>query len=287
MRLVYLDEAGVSSPAHEPFLVVAGVIIDADQDWKRLDWHLRSLARKYLPEGDRHEFVFHAHEIWHGSGYWDRQRWPRETRVALLRDMAAIPARFHLPIVVGAVDRLLVREKILTAIPKMPTKSVDLFVQAQAFMLAVQDVDTWMTANAPREAAMLVAENTGRAQALMKLIHNGYRDWDGEHDRERVLAAPQVIDTVHFAAKDDSPLLQLADTVAFLIKRRFQEKADITSLYMQLEPQLVCRTRDGTPDALPGEKFAKAFRVTVPRSAVVVVDGSPGEPLPRGTHGTG
>ena len=53
MRLVYLDEAGVSNQEQEPFLIVAGVIIDADQDWRSLDCHLKSLARKYLPEDDR------------------------------------------------------------------------------------------------------------------------------------------------------------------------------------------------------------------------------------------
>ena len=33
MRLVYLDEAGISNPVQEPFLVVAGIVVNADQDW--------------------------------------------------------------------------------------------------------------------------------------------------------------------------------------------------------------------------------------------------------------
>jgi hypothetical protein len=119
---------------------------------------------------------------------------------------------------------------------------------------------------------MLVAENTGKVQSLMKLIHNGYREPEiGEDFSYDVLTAPQVVDTVHFAAKEDSPLLQLADTVAFLVKRRFQQKSDTRNLYIQLEPQLVCRSRDGTPDALPGYKASKAFQITLPRSAVAPV----------------
>jgi len=94
-----------------------------------------------------------------------------------------------------------------------------------------------MTGNAPREVAILVAENTGKVQALMKLIHNGYRDPVlNEKVDDDVLAAPQIIDTVHFAAKMDTPLLQLADVVAFLVKRRFQQKSDTRSFYIQLEP---------------------------------------------------
>jgi hypothetical protein len=151
MRLVYLDEAGVSNPAQEPFLIVAGVIIDADQDWRSLALHLKSLARKYLPEDDRDGFVFHAHEIWHGSGYWQRDKWPRERRIAMLQDLAGIPARFHLPVVVGAIDRLATRAALLTASPFMKPTIVDQLLHAHAFMLAVQDVQTWMTGNAPRE----------------------------------------------------------------------------------------------------------------------------------------
>jgi hypothetical protein len=37
VRLIYLDEAGVSNKAQEPWLVVGGVIVDADRQlvaWK-------------------------------------------------------------------------------------------------------------------------------------------------------------------------------------------------------------------------------------------------------------
>jgi hypothetical protein len=61
MRLILLDEAGRASRVHEPFLVVAGVIIDPDKMWKRLDTYFRDMAKDLFPDRDPDKFVFHAH----------------------------------------------------------------------------------------------------------------------------------------------------------------------------------------------------------------------------------
>lgn len=46
VQLVYLDEAGISNRTHEPYLVVAGVIVNADKKWKELEQHLYALAEE-------------------------------------------------------------------------------------------------------------------------------------------------------------------------------------------------------------------------------------------------
>ena len=60
MRFIYLDEAGISNPANEPYLVVAGVIIDADHQWMAVEPHLHVLAETCAPQPRRPNFVFHA-----------------------------------------------------------------------------------------------------------------------------------------------------------------------------------------------------------------------------------
>jgi hypothetical protein len=62
-----LDESGTSNPEQEPFLVVSGAIINADQDWLNLDRHLKSIMRRRLPEDLRYTGIFHAKDIWHGE----------------------------------------------------------------------------------------------------------------------------------------------------------------------------------------------------------------------------
>ena len=45
----FLDEAGVSNPREEPFLVVAGIMLDPDRRYGTLDARLRTLAEECFP----------------------------------------------------------------------------------------------------------------------------------------------------------------------------------------------------------------------------------------------
>src|SRR5712692_5642963 len=105
MQLVYLDEAGISNAAQEPFLVVAGVIVNPDRRWRDLEAHFAKLSRKYFRKHDGPPIVFHAKDIWHGHGLFPRATWPLKKRLKLLGELAEIPALFGLPIVVGYENR--------------------------------------------------------------------------------------------------------------------------------------------------------------------------------------
>lgn len=71
VRLVYLDEAGIS--LNEPGLCVAGVLVHADDQARLVENMLNEVANRHIPEADRVGFVFHASDIFHGSGYFDRK----------------------------------------------------------------------------------------------------------------------------------------------------------------------------------------------------------------------
>ena len=58
MRFVFLDEGGISQ--HEPFVVVAGVIVHGDEQLIPLEKKLDRLIRKHIPEEQQPGFVFHA-----------------------------------------------------------------------------------------------------------------------------------------------------------------------------------------------------------------------------------
>lgn len=248
VRLVYLDEAGVSNIDHEPYLVVSGIILDADQDWRILDRHLKHLARKHLPDEDRHGFVFHAQDIWHGSRYFDRRIWPREKRTSILTDLAAIPGKFHLPIVYGFINRRLAIDSFQKrqtdhGLPLLSDKTLRNLLHMSAFAEASKTINFWMKVNAQREVAMLVVENTRQTQAGIKLIHKGIsRASTIEYEflpPDDVLTVEYIVDTVHFASKDESALLQIADMCAFIIKRQMTGKADTRAFFEALRPHLV------------------------------------------------
>ena len=94
MQLVYLDEAGISNKAHEPHLVVAGVIVNPDQKWKDLERYFADFTAELFPEHvnvyGRH-LIFHAKDIWHGSGKFDRSQWSREERMKILTRFTEFP----------------------------------------------------------------------------------------------------------------------------------------------------------------------------------------------------
>ena len=61
MRLVYLDEAGISRD--NPTLTVAGVLIHGDKQSHQVEGDINALIEKYIPEPDRLGFVFHATDM--------------------------------------------------------------------------------------------------------------------------------------------------------------------------------------------------------------------------------
>ncbi len=89
VRIVYLDEAGISNPKQEPFVTVAGVIVHGDDELNRVENRLKKLVKKYIPEGKRQGFVFHAKEIFHGGRTMNRQdpNWSLQRRPAIATEL--------------------------------------------------------------------------------------------------------------------------------------------------------------------------------------------------------
>jgi hypothetical protein len=114
MRLVYMDETGISHGRDEPFAIVAGIIVDPDRKLTAIERHLECILERHIPAQLCDGFVFHAKEIFNGGGkVFKREKpdmvgpveWPLERRLAIADDLADIPRRFDLPIALGWVKR--------------------------------------------------------------------------------------------------------------------------------------------------------------------------------------
>lgn len=251
VRLIYLDEAGVSNPKHEPFLVVAGVAVDADRQFKAIEAHLDALAEKHVPNRNKGYFAFHAMELLHGTKNFDRRNWPLQKRLEILDDLAAIPRQFDLPICWGATDRI--------AAPALLSSPVDplLFEQiihSHAFFKFVIQIEVLMRATANDEVAVLIAEDRPIMRKMLKLAHaifRGRAPSDFQENMQKLLddqdtkifriALPleRIVETVHFAQKNESSLLQIADICAFSIKRQVQKAQHAEKLYDVLKAQIL------------------------------------------------
>jgi hypothetical protein len=105
LRMIYLDEAGISNPAHEPFVVMAGIIVHADQQWKILERYLSDMADEFAPPEKRDGFIFHAKELFSGGKTFNREDFPKEKRWEILDYLVAIPEKFEFGIAWGLVER--------------------------------------------------------------------------------------------------------------------------------------------------------------------------------------
>lgn len=246
VRIAFLDESG--RERRQPIIVVAGVIIHGDHSYRQIEEALRRLVRESVPAADQEGFVFHATDLFHGSGYFKREVWAKEDRHAILRNLAAFPVKFCLPIVFGHVAKEEYGQKpaIVDHIEKQPERDRpnDLMVieHMAAFARAVVAIERQMWRFPRDKICMLVAEDTDLVKPHIKAAHAFLRDPNqlGGAGYTEVEGLPlrKVVDTPHFAAKRDSSLLQLADLCAFLIMRRLNRKEDSQPFFEAIAPQL-------------------------------------------------
>lgn len=226
VRLLYLDEAGTDHDA--PFLSVAGVLVHGDDEWPKVDQRIAGLVEKYIPERDRLGFVFHATDIYHGSGYFDRRKpeWADHIRrVTVLDDLADIIEDLHLPVVFGNYEKekfALGPEGIANTHQRRASVLHDV-----AILDCLIRTDIWLARYAPSELATVIHEDG--ASLAKNLIKSTVR-FARSPDHLKVvgtlpgLPLKRIIDTVHFAGKPDARPLQLADLCAFIMARGLKDK---------------------------------------------------------------
>ncbi len=246
MRMTFFDAAGLSNPEHEPFVVVAGVIIHADKQWKALGEYLGAMADEFAPPEHRQDFAFHATELFSGTKHYkDRERYPREWRWKVLDELVAVPKHFDLPIVWGRVPRA----ELLPGGSLEHSGGLDPVIHGQmiAFTVASAAVEHWMNAVAdPEEMAQMVMENDDQSRKFIKIIQRllsdpKYHSLFSEEDAKFKLT--RVIYPIHFEEKTDSSALQLADVCAFALKRKTMNTPECARFYDPLEPFLVNKLR--------------------------------------------
>jgi hypothetical protein len=275
VRIGFLDESGRSRG--EPIIVVAGPVVHGDRTYRKLVARLRDIASEFLPEADRKGFVFHAKDIFHGSGPYFRPRredWPRERRFPILEALADIPRNFGLPITFGSFEKNsmpMLRElpKDLGLHERYHGHFRDAIEHIIAFMWAEIGIERQMRRFPRDEICLIVAEDTDRIKKIAKLGHAMLRDPEQVNkllhaDRIAGIPLQKIEDTPHFASKTDSAPLQIADTCAFLIMRRLIRRSETQVLFEAISPQLIWYpVIDGKPvfgEPLGAEKIAGGQR---------------------------
>lgn len=227
VRLLYLDEAGTDKSA--PWMCVSGVLVHGDRQWPEIDRRILALVDKYIPEPERDGFVFHATDIFHGSGYFRREQWPVNVRMAILAELASIIGDLKLPVTWGKYQKDKFGAEVFNSDDR-PDLKPNMLHQV-AILDCLLWADRWLAEYAPDELATVVHEDGTPAKRFVKeslriLRSVAQMDARGFSQSTRMslgLPLKRIIDTVHFAEKPDARPLQLADLCAFSLGRTLKD----------------------------------------------------------------
>jgi hypothetical protein len=237
MYFVYLDESGTGNPAKEPFVIVAGVLVNADTQWRSVEKYLSDMADDFAEPDNRPGFVFHAKDLRVGGKRIPRERYSLDKRHRFLQILCEIPSKFNLQIVVGAAKR----GDRATYKPEPDDKQL----LAEALMLASGTCalvsDEYMKLYRPSEVASLVYEQNGDFSKAVRSFHNFLRSDSVDKYQEgnpgaKVQRFERVIETAMFVGKGDSSPLQIADACAYILGRRMRRESGDERFYEPLRP---------------------------------------------------
>lgn len=242
VRLVYLDEAGISNPTQEPYVVVAGIIVHADHQLEPLEKALNNLIAKHIPEDQQERFVFHAKDLFHGGGVFDRQKWTLEKRLQIADEIAALPKKLHLRVALSWLER----SQAVAAydIPaSFGTRDKSIAVLTSAFIVCVTQVERWMRQHAKNEVCMLVVEDNPDARSTIARVQRSYQDRNFivSDDVKNYFPFKKIKEAPLFQKKEHSSPLQMADFCAYVCKRWVMEGLSQQGRYWRyLEPMKDC-----------------------------------------------
>lgn len=246
VRMVHLDDAGLSNIKHEPHLVIAGTVLHADRQWKAVERALNELADDVVPPDKRGGFVFHAHELFHGGKTWPRDQFAKDQRWEILERLLGIVPQLGLVIVWGACRRELTAAKFQND-PSAALKTA----RGVAFYACAYSVEMYMRNVCDDEVATIFMEDNNEARKGHRAQHHFARNPDNEQMLRDAgygdFALTHVVDDISFCQKTDSSPLQLADACSFVIKRYIMAKPDCERFYNVIRPQMLL-----WPKQLPG-----------------------------------
>lgn len=256
MLLVYLDESGIGNIEHEKHVVVAGVIIQAEQ-YKAVQKRIEEVRDKYVPERHRKGFVFHANELYQGmEKKISRDEFPLEQRRNALEELISILSEFHIPVVQGWHERAHVTKQH----PELNSKKAVVLAQAIASTQCLATVEHFTRTYALQTSlALLIYENNDQCKTTVKVMQKQFQDPENlkklaspkDYERaSKVIPLQRVIDTAHFAEKSEAPMLQLADVCAYFINRRIMGRPDSMRFLKHIMNQLTSNAHSRWPTAI-------------------------------------
>lgn len=225
VRLVYVDEAGIGHSGEEPILTVGAVAVHADTKLVAVERHLDRIVKRHIPEEHWPTFVFHATHLfnWGGRVFTkNNPDWPLAKRLEIAMELAAIPRRFDLQLMVGICERAkFPSDPALAA--QLSKQQTTIAAHVATFTACATKVEHWMRRNAPNEVCMMIVEDNDQARRHIREFQQYYQTHSItaalDDDAKKYFPFRKIKEDPLFQAKRPSSVLQLADFWAYIAKR--------------------------------------------------------------------
>lgn len=257
MYLAYIDDSDDSDSTKpkdqrqaEPFQVLCAVLVE-DKQFLMLEMKLSVLALTgYVPLSELpDDFEFHAKDLFHGTGWFDK--WPQPVRFGVFKQLMEALAALNVPVIYGAVDRMKLSKQIFKSANPLDV----------AFRLCIDRIQSFLAKDSSRTGLLIADTFDDGKKRNLKRVFREYRKKfvteairvmeDLRRAKENASAeAPiplpsgriptsNLIDDMYFGDSSDSIGIQAADMCAFLVRRHLAGKQDSEWLYKIIEPLLV------------------------------------------------
>ncbi|MCH8977215.1 MAG: DUF3800 domain-containing protein [Proteobacteria bacterium] len=243
MRHFYLDEAGIGNPKIEPYTVVAGFLLHVDNQYEMLRKYILDMADNLVaPNNERPDnFCFHAKDLWHGSRFFSRDKWPLEKRLEILGYLADIPDKFDLPIIYTCIKR---EDFVPIDLVGKKRANADSKCHATCFLSCLSHADRWMEEFQPEEKIFAIVELHRDHKSGLEEIANTMSDprvKDQIIDNEDFHWKPlkYFVESPLFTPKSGNSPLQVADVCAFILSRALAGGNHTAELLEKIRPNLV------------------------------------------------
>jgi hypothetical protein len=201
-QFVYVDETGSvgTGGAAQPHLTLAAVLVP-EEKVRPLHQALDRVAMEHLGWMPA-DFEFHGHEIWQGTEHWTGKTPPEllaayESAIGLLDEL-------ELEVVHASIHKQRLHDRYGGA------------ADANAYRLALQFLLEKVDSQGSVNRIVVADEAKEQELAAIKMVAD-LQDWGGGEVPGRVLRT--VIDSLHFVSSHNSPGVQMADLVAYVIQR--------------------------------------------------------------------
>lgn len=238
MHDLFIDEAGTSGAPHEPFSIVAGVIIPTEKR-EAVQHAMNAVVFETVPPQFRDGFLFHAKDLMDSKNKKIREGWPLSRRLALIYTMMRIPAAYRLPVLWVAARNGCPFKGDLGLLSKAD------FIHITSFLHCIGTYNSYLE-EADETGIVIVEDVPGRRTRLNNAFHvmrNQPFSARVNYSDSRPNAAPsmpspidiefkisRIPDNPYFLRKGMIPWMQLADACAFGI-RSFLAKAAHSEIY--------------------------------------------------------